>query len=197
MEVITKPKIIAVEGKDEINFLNAFLKLLNITDIQLIDFEGKTNFSSRIKSIVNIPGFTNVRSFALIRDSDDLPPESAFDSIKHSLRTVGLPVPSKINTFSSTNPSIGVYIMPGNSDNGMLEDLCLSSIRNYPINNCIDSFIDCSPEKPSNESKSRILCYLATKNPLVNSLGLGALNGHWDLNSQAFDDIKAFIENLR
>jgi hypothetical protein len=194
---IEKLKLIAVEGKDEINFFNAILHKLNIPDIQILDFKGKTNFSSRIKSISNIPGFNKVTSFALIRDSDNLPPQSAFDSIRHALRTVGLPVPTIINTFTDTNPSIGIYIMPGNSQNGMLEDLCLNSINDYPINNCIDAFINCSVEKPSNESKSRVLCYLATKNPLVNSLGLGALNGHWDLNSQVFNDINEFLEFMR
>jgi hypothetical protein len=197
MEAITKPKIIAVEGKDEVNFFEAILRVINISDIQILDFVGKDNFPARIKSIVNIPGFKNVQSFALIRDSDSLPPESAFESIKHALRSVGLPVPTRINSFTSTSPAIGVYIMPGNDQHGMIEDLCLASIVDYPVNQCIDKLFECIPERPSHESKSRVLCYLATKSPLVNSLGLGALKGHWDLSSKAFSEIKTFLESLR
>ena len=38
---IKEKKIIAVEGKDEINFFKALFKHLNISGIQLIDFGGK------------------------------------------------------------------------------------------------------------------------------------------------------------
>lgn len=197
MNQINKPKLIAVEGNDEVNFFNALLKHLQINDIQLENFEGKTNFNAKIKAIVNVPGFRNVKSFALIRDADNLPPQSAFDSIKSSLIAAKLPIPKQINLFTDASPSIGVFIMPGNSDEGMLEDLCLDSIKSYPIKNCIDTFIDCSKTEVSNLSKSKILCYLATKSPLVTSLGLGAVNGHWDLNSPVFNEIKDFLKQMR
>jgi hypothetical protein len=194
---ITNPKVIAVEGKDEKNFFTALIINLRMSDFQIIEFEGKTNFRTGIRSIVNIPGFRNVRYFALIRDADEFPPQSAFESIRQSLSQTNLPVPAQLNTFTQTTPSVGVFIMPGSSEVGMLEDLCLSSIKEYPINACIDSFLECSEEKPQNESKSRILCYLSTKSPLVNSLGLGALKGYWDFNSPSFDEIKSFLENMR
>ena len=197
MEEITKPKIIAVEGQDEMNFFNALLSNLQITDVQVIPFEGKTNFQSRIKAIVNVPGFRNVKYFALIRDADNLPPQSAFDSVKNSLSTAKLPFPMEINIFTNTVPAVGIFIMPGNAENGMLEDLCLSSIKEYSVYQCIESFFECSDEQPDNESKSKIQCYLSTKNPLANSLGVGAKKGHWDFNSPVFDEIKDFLENMR
>ncbi len=197
MEEITKPKIIAVEGQDEINFFIALLNNLHIADVQVIEFEGKTNFQSRIKAIVNVPGFRNVRYFALVRDADNLPARSAFDSVKHSLSAAKLPFPLEINVFSDTTPSVGIFIMPGNAENGMLEDLCLSSIKEYPVYQCIENFFKCSEEKPLIKSKAEIQCYLSTKNPLANSLGVGAKKGHWNFNSPVFDEIKAFLENLR
>lgn len=197
MEEITKPKIIAVEGKDELYFFTALLDYMNINDVQIVDFEGKTNFQARIRAIVNVSGFKNVRYFALVRDADDLPPQSAFDSIKHSLSSTRLPFPNGLNVFTNTTPSIGIFIMPGNEENGMLEDLCLSSIKEYPVYQCIETFFECSEEKPDNESKSKIQCYLSTKNPLANSLGIGAKKGHWDFNSPVFNEIKEFLEYLR
>jgi hypothetical protein len=194
---ITKPKIIAVEGQDEINFFNALLNNLHITDVQVIEFEGKTNFQSRIKAIVNVPGFRNVRYFALVRDADNLPEKSAFESVKHSLSAAKLPYPAEIKVFTNTTPAVGIFIMPGNENTGMLEDLCLSSIKEYPVYQCIETFFECSDEKPHEKSKAEIQCYLSTKNPLANSLGVGAKKGHWDFNSPVFDEIKGFLENIR
>ncbi len=197
MESINKSKIIAVEGSDEVNFFNALLEKLNISDIQILNFEGKTKFSSRIKSIVNIPGFDKVKMFALIRDADNKPPKSAFDSILSSFKAAGLPLPSEINSFTKTKLAIGIFIMPGDAKQGMLEDLCIRSIEQYPIYNCINKFFECCDKKPKNESKARILCYLATKNPLVNSLGLGAVKGHWDFDSDNFIEIKGFFTKMQ
>ena len=47
-----------------------------------------------------------------------------------------------------------------------------------------------------NRAKSEIQIYLASKVPLVNSLGLGAVNGHWDFSHPVFDDIKQFLSEL-
>lgn len=38
---------------------------------------------------------------------------------------------------------------------------------------------------------------LATKSPLVNSLGLGALKGHLDLDSPVFDELKKFLTQMK
>lgn len=194
MEEITKSKLLAVEGIDEVNFFKALFDYQGIQEVQILNFEGKTNFSSRIRSIVNIPGFKNVSIFGLIRDADTLPPKSAYDSIKGALEKANLPVPSEVNSFSNTELSVGVFIMPGKSSQGMLEDLCLSSIADQPVYDCITEFFNCADCKPSNESKSRVQCYLAIQSPIVNSLGLGAVKGYWDFSSPVFDEIKGFLE---
>ncbi|MCF8374003.1 MAG: hypothetical protein K9H64_20440 [Bacteroidales bacterium] len=194
MEGITKSKLLGVEGIDEVNFFKALFDYQGIQEVQILNFEGKTNFSSRIRSIINIPGFKNVSTFGLVRDADTLPPKSAYDSLKGALEKANLPVPSEVNSFSNTELSVGVFIMPGKSSQGMLEDLCLSSIKNQPVSNCISEFLDCAEAKTTNESKAKVLCYLATKSPVVNSLGLSALKGCWEFDSSEFDEIKAFLK---
>ena len=87
--------------------------------------------------------------------------------------------------------------MPGDSDKGMLEDLCLKSIENEPINNCIDTYFECIGEKPKELSKAKILCYLASKTPLVYSIGLAAHKGYWDFEAEQFKELKDFLLNLK
>jgi hypothetical protein len=43
---ITKHKILGVEGVDEEKFFEALFKHLHITDVQIINLEGKSNFKS-------------------------------------------------------------------------------------------------------------------------------------------------------
>jgi hypothetical protein len=38
--------------------------------------------------------------------------------------------------------------------------------------------------------------FLATRTPIMNSLGLGAINGYWDFSHSCFDEIKAFLKSL-
>lgn len=192
MEINSK-KIIAVEGKDEVNFLYALLKHLKITEIQVINFGGKHKFTNKIEQITKLEDFDNVTHFGLIRDADDSY-TSAFDSVTLSLKKVNLPFPKK-NTFFSEklNPKIGIYIMPDINKVGMLENLCIETIKNNDEFDCIEKFINCLSEKPKKIEKSIIQIYLAIKNPIVNSLGLGALKGYFNFNDAKMKAINDFL----
>jgi hypothetical protein len=197
MESITKPKILAVEGTDEINFFTALLKVLKISDVQILDFKGKTNFSANIKALPNIPGYDLVSKIGLIRDADDKEPKSAFDSLVAALNKVQIPAPTELNSFTAESPSVGIFIMPDNVKKGMLEDLCLKYVEDLPENKCIEEYFCCINKIPDELSKSMIQIYLAGKNPLVNSLGLGALKNHFDFSSPHFDTLKGFLNNFK
>lgn len=194
---ITKSKILAVEGMDEINFFTALLKTLEITDVQILDFKGKTNFPPNIAALPNIPGFDIVNKIGLIRDADDSEPKSAFDSLVAALKKVGIPVPTEINSFTTESPAVGIFIMPDNTKKGMLEDLCLKYVGDLPENKCIEDYFICIDSIPDETSKSMIQVYLAGKKPLVNNLGLGALKKHFDFSSSHFDMIKEFLNNFK
>ncbi len=196
METLISTKIIAVEGQDEVNFFKALLRTLGINNVQILNFEGKTKFKNKIKALKNRPGFENVAKIAFIRDSDSLPANAAFDSIVNALKSADLPFPDNINSFKDSNPNVGIFIMPNNDDLGMLEDLCLKSIEEEPVTLCIDEYFECIEENPNELSKAKVLCYLASKTPLVNSLGRAAVKGHWDFNSNHFNEIKTFIGNF-
>lgn len=192
MELI-QSKIIGVEGNDELNFFTALFKHLNIDGVQLIDFGGKDNFSNRIKQIVKLDNFDNVTHFGLIRDADTNY-EGALRSIIQSLEKAKLPIPEKNESFSlKAKPKVGIFIMPGKNKTGMLESLCIETIQNNPEYECINNFIDCLNEKPKTIEKAIIQIYLASKTPIVNSLGLGAIKGHIDFDNKQMVDLRNFI----
>ena len=90
--------------------------------------------------------------------------------------------------------------MPGNSDAGMLEDLCLKTVENHPVMNCVNPFVDCISkleEAPNNMAKAKAQAFLAAMPELANSVGVGAQKGYWDFNSEELTELKLFINNLR
>ena len=194
--VIKERKILGVEGIDECNFFESFFSFHNINGVQIINLEGKSKFNSKIRDLTNIPGFENVIQIGLVRDSDNSNPQDIFVSINNDLKKLNLSRPKQLSQFSEGVPSIGIFIMPNNSDYGMLEDLCLKSISTHAVS-CIDEFFDCCSVKPKECSKAKIQCYLSTRDPLVKSLGLGAQNNHLDYKNPTFDKIKKFIINFK
>ncbi|RJS68443.1 hypothetical protein CW696_08625 [ANME-2 cluster archaeon] len=200
MEPIREKKVLAVEGKDEVNFFDALLKHLGITDdVEVRDVGGKYQFKSKLPALVRTTGFSDVEVFAIIRDADT-DANAAFESIRDILKGQDLEPPSQINQFSDGNPRIGIFIMPGNSDTGMLEDLCLKTVDEQPAMECANVFIDCASglrDPPQVMAKAKAQVFLAAMPEIANSVGVGAQKGYWNFNSDELDDLISFIDNLR
>ena len=198
-EVIHQKKLIAVEGQDEVNFFNALLRYLGIADFDVREVGGKLQFKNKLPALVRVSGFSDVEVLAIIRDADNNA-EAAFKSIGDIMKKERLKPPNQVNQFSDGSPKIGIFIMPGNSDTGMLEDLCLKTVEHHPSMHCVEPFIDCISElenPPNNITKAKAQAFLAAMPKLANSVGVGAQKGYWNFNSEELTDLKSFINNLR
>ena len=203
---IESDKILAVEGKDEFYFFEKLLKVKGINNIQVIDIGGKEQFKVKFPLLCNAEGFLNVNTIGIVRDAEENKASSAFQSICNILKRNSIPSPKSMNTIDTSfvddiTFKVGVFIMPNNIDSGMLEDLCLESVENENVFQCIEQYFDCLKEvnldsEKINVSKSKVLTYLATKKPIVNTLGLAAQKGYWDFSSSCFDDVKKFLDDL-
>jgi len=200
---IQATKLLAVEGKDECNFFESLLRYERIDGIQPVDIGGKDKFQIELPLLIKISGFRNVEVIGFIRDADALPAASAFNSICETLRKNNLSVPASINLFADGKPKTGIFIMPDNQSRGTLESLCLQSLEGQKIKECIDDYLSCfypdmnqSEKDRFNEPKSRVLSYLASRAPIINSLGLGAQNGYWNFSHGCFTELKKFLHAL-
>lgn len=200
---ITSPHLLAVEGKDEYNFFTAILNDLSINTVQLVDLGGKDKFPIELPLLMQLEGFRNLKVIGFVRDAEEKRAKSAFDSIRATLKKNRLPAPASMASFTPGPPKTGIFIMPDNRGAGMLENLCLRTLKGQPIDRCINDFMSCisaimnSEEQAYfNESKARVQTYLAFRAPLVNSLGLGALKRYWDFNHPCFEKLKQFLRNL-
>lgn len=197
--VICLKKIIVVEGQDEVYFLDALLRNMKITDMEVREVGGKQQFKDKLPALVRMSGFSDVEVLAIIRDADNNA-AAAFKSISNILKKEGLKPATEVTQFSEGSPKIGIFIMPGNSDAGMLEDLCLKTVENHPAMDCVQLFANCISEleeAPNNIVKAKAQAFLAAMPKDVNSVGVGAQKGYWNFNSEELNDLKSFIDNLR
>ena len=87
----------------------------------------------------------------------------------------------------------------------MLEDLCLRTGEDDGAMDCVTKFAACVaalPDPPKNISKAKVQVFkaqvfLAAQPQTVDSVGLGAQKGYWDLDAPCLDELKQFLLHLK
>lgn len=180
-----------VEGKDQQNFFQAFIKHLSLEGIQIQDFGGVDDLPSFLKQFVKAPGFSIVRKIGIIRDAEDKSIDDVHKSIQSALENTDPPV---------DNDLVKVFILPDNKNEGMLETLLCKTFADTGENSCINSFLECIRKVLGNPvkryDKARAHAFLATREEPHVSVGVAAQKGYWRFNHNAFADVRLFLEGL-
>lgn len=192
---ITKSKLLLVEGRDEEEFFNAFLKHLNIIDVQVAGIGGKYNMRPRLKALSKDKGFVQVASMGVVRDADTNP-QGAFESIKDALITAGLPHPERALKQAQGPPKVIAMIMPSHERQGALEDLCLDSVNDDPAMVCVNDYFKCLGNGPQKLPKAKVRVFLSSREDPTLPLGIAARKGYWPLGSNTFSTIIQFLQTL-
>ncbi|MGD0354517.1 MAG: DUF3226 domain-containing protein [Dehalococcoidia bacterium] len=199
---INARKLVVVEGAEEERFLYALMKHLDMVDVEVRGMGGKSEWSNKLKALKQTPGFGNVVSLGLIRDADT-DATGTFTSMVNALRSVQLPMPNKpLERAEGTGglPATVVLVLPHDSCNGMLEDVCLRSIVKDQAYSCMESYFDCIQSRlkvlPKIMAKAKIHAFLATREEPDKRLGEAAEKGYWPWGSPAFDCFKQFLNLL-
>ncbi|MDE5117266.1 MAG: hypothetical protein O4860_08600 [Trichodesmium sp. St2_bin2_1] len=77
---IEKPKLIIGEGKEDFLFFDSLIKYLEIDDIQVDFYGGKTNLNNYFQTLHLQPCFSNLCSLGITRDADQ-----SFDTASQSI----------------------------------------------------------------------------------------------------------------
>lgn len=208
--VITKEKVIFVEGMDEVNFFYALLKKMEMGDnYQVIDYKGKSRMSDFISMMSKTDHFNeNAISVAVIRDADD-----NYDFVAKQIKDALKRIFNVINLEhgimkSEKDINIGFYIMPGVKKNGELEDLVLSSLDGNEIFKEVNNYLDvlkgmtspvnngskfCYPRK---ESKAKLQIYFSSMKESDTRMGLSAQRNYVDFTHESFKEIIDFIRSM-
>ena len=209
---IEKEELLLVEGKDECNFFETFLQHINIQNIQIKDVGGTSQLKQKLKEITLTPGFGKVKSLAIIQDADK-DATARFKSVCSALENAkalensdldNLEIPKRIGIFSSGHPKAGIFIIENKNGQGILEDLCLSTVENIEKikEKCINPFLDCISQElennsrykpPKNKSKARLIAFLSAMEEETRSLGVAAQKSYWNFDSDSLKSLKDFL----
>ena len=197
---IEEPIQLLVEGKDQLNFFEAFIRRVELqSHMQVRNFGGVNQLRSFLLALVDSPEFETVVSVGIVRDAEDCA-ESARQSVTDSLRNAGLPAPGDA-LGRDDGPTVQILVLPGaGSEAGMLETLLCRSFADKPVNDCINGFLDCADALPDVDirrpDKARAQAYLATRPEPHVSVGVAAQKGYWPLDHDAFVEVRKFLAGL-
>ena len=155
--------------------------------------------------ITKLPKFDLITAVGFIRDAEQNPATSSYlstcDSIKKYL--INFPIPEIGEVKSENGLSCGIFIMPDNRASGMLENLCLDSVKANPLYEKAEVYVENaesllleSDRKKYNKPKAMVQTYLAGQPKIVNTLANAAKKNMWDYSNPVFADIVAFIKKL-
>lgn len=195
---IVESKILLVEGDDDERFFNKLIEELEVGGIQTVKYRqiGTKDLLNALKKDSN---FKTVDSIGIVGDADTNA-NSAFQGIADSVRDVGLPVPDRVLASAGDKLKVTIMILPDGKSGGMLEDLCLASVKNDPAMPCVENYFNCLKDhhipEPNNMPKAKVKAFLASRSVVVPHLGVAAQKGYWPLDAVAFDQVKQFISSL-
>jgi len=197
---IDRNKLLVVEGNDEKNFFECYLNYLQIDNIQIISLGGTPKYKEQIPAIISATGFNPlVEIFAIIRDAETNE-NAAFQSIQHIINSLHLRPPDENYSFSNGTPKVGIYILPGNHENGMCEDLLLKTVENHPAMVCVNDFMKCVnklDDPPRIQSKAKAKAFLAAMPESVPHIGIAALKKYWNFDSECLSSLKQFLQSFK
>lgn len=194
---ITKRLQLLVEGKDQRNFVEAFLSRLGRSDIEVQNFGGIRQLGEFLAALQGATSFDIVDAIGILRDAEGKTAD-AFRSVQGALAKAALPVPDEPGRRAAGAPGVTVFILGG--DDGMLETLLNRTVEEEPEQCCVEEFLRCVEEERGravrNPHKSRAHAWIATRDHPEVSVGVAAQKDYWPLEHPALDDLRSFLRSL-
>ena len=194
-----KPRVLIGEGRDEVNFFEALVGHLGVSDVQVEEYGGKNKLSIYLKEFGVRPGHQNVLALGITRDADASVAQ-VFQSVCTLLGNHGLPAPAAPGQVAAGPPRVGVFLLPDNQRDGMLEDLCLDGVQGDGAMPCVDDFFQCvarnAARNPTPMAKARVHAWLSSQPVPDLRLGEAAQKGYWPLSAAAFQPLIQFLQGL-
>lgn len=197
-------QILLVEGKDDLFvFSNLFEKHRVKQSFKIIDKDGIEQLFLSIP--IHVKADNSTIGIVVDADSDI---SSRWDSLKSILSNLGYKVPNSpaINgTIISNNslPSIGIWIMPDNDENGMLEDFVKELVpANDKLMPIVEStLIDIETKSLNNyklihKSKAKIHTWLAWQESPGTPMGLAINKTYLETTSKKCTTFITWINKL-
>ena len=201
-------RLILVEGTDDLHVLMALFESHGIPETFQVEHPKDSGGfpSQREKFTVRLRG-SDLQRIGIVIDADQ-DVAARWNSVLGILTSVGCkhlpPLPDSHGTITQVpdGPIVGVWIMPDNSNAGILEDfLHQMAPQSDPLWQLVDAFIDGIPEEHAKcpairLPKARIHAWLSVQEEPGKPLGLAIKSKYLDAKSPATEPFLQWIRKL-
>ena len=199
---IEKPKLLLVEGIDEVRLFGALAKDIGAEGVQIRAYQGKNNLRRFLGVLPQVYGYSDLESIAVARDADE-DGDSAAQSVRDALAAAAFPVPnSPLESADDGRIAVRYLIIPPNGDAGALEDVCLASVAEDPAMVCVESYFDCVERSALDGprtawmSKAKVHAFLSSREDPALRLGEAAERGVWRFDAPSFGALKDILRMM-
>ena len=201
-EPITQKKLLLAEGRDaELFLVWASRYFRNEIDFQVMDFGGIKELTNFLKLLSNDESYDDVETIVIVRDAET-DAKAATNSIQHSMTQANMSVPE--NPFEYAEDATiktAFMIFPGpKQKNGTLENLCLLTVQDDPVMQCVDDYLECvkaKGEQLPRIHKNKLHCFLAGKKDYAGlPIGLASRKHAWDFDHPTLEPFKRIIQEM-
>ncbi len=199
---ITAKKLILAEGRDaELFLVWAARHFRPEQDFQVMDFGGIRELTRFLLLLVNDECYDDVETIVVARDAETNA-DAAIDSIRNSMKKANMPVPQKPFEYTGNDTLKTAFMIFSDSkhESGTLEDLCLLTVQDDPIMECVADYLECvkvEGEALSHVHKKKLHCFLAGKKDYAGlPIGLVSRQGAWCFDHPALKPFKAIIQGM-
>ena len=197
-----EPKQVIVEGNDDVRLFRSLASHLNILNVEVRQYGGSGNLRPFLRTLVTSPGFTGIRSLAVVADANSSR-DSRVQSIQSALSNAELPAPTTpLEIASDGRIQVAYLVVPHNRETGIIEDVCLDSVKIDPVMECVDRYFECiersgasGPREPS-APKARLHAFLASRDRPDLRLGEAAEAGIWQFEDDAFGPLRQLLKMI-
>ena len=201
-ETITHKKLLLAEGRDaELFLVWAGRHFRPEKDFQVMDFGGIKELTNFLLLLANDESYDDVETIVISRDAET-DAKTAIDSIQHSMKEAEIPAPEKPFEYTQdSSVKTAFMIFPGPEyPSGRLEDLCLLTVQNYPLLECVDDYLECAKAKGEQLPrihKNKLHCFLAGKKDYAGlPIGLASREKAWDFDHPTLEPFKRIIQDM-
>ena len=194
---ISKERLLLVEGRDDEEFLRGLCVHMDVSNLQVHQYGGKTNLRPFLSTLPRLPNFEMLTRLGITRDADDSAADT-LKSVQDALANAELPAAEDPGSASHSIPHVSVMLIPPEGSDGCLETLLWETIETSPVAGCIEEFVDCAdiPASGSRSAKARVYAYIAAQDSPGLKIGEAARAGYWDFDHAAFNPLKNFVRAL-
>lgn len=206
--------LLLVEGSSDEKFFDAYLTKLQLRRrFEIKRLDGRSNLRSTLSLLIDNANRNMASVYStigIVLDVDEQRPTEAFQSVRDTLAGLftqkGLfalfPLPEQALSLSSSQPPIGVYLMPFgglDANQGSLETLLRSSLENDDYSACVHELFVCARQQ-NPHPKSWISAYQAIRSQRSSDRSRDAdyvfQSSWWNWEHSALNPLRDFLNRL-